>query len=70
MELLEKNVGKDLRQRKYPKAMPFVLCNIFFERYCSAGMSGENKFSVKMFKNLVYIIFSNFGALFPSQAQS
>jgi hypothetical protein len=26
--------------KKSPKAMPFILLNIFAERYCSAGISG------------------------------
>lgn len=27
-------------QRKLPKAVPFILINIFFERFCSGGILG------------------------------
>lgn len=26
---------------KSPKSMPFILCNIFIERFCSAGVAGK-----------------------------
>lgn len=40
MEMSEEKNESDLKKLKYPKAMPFILCNIFVERYCSAGISG------------------------------
>lgn len=27
-----------------PKALPYVLCNVFTERFCTGGISGENLF--------------------------
>lgn len=28
---------------KIPKSVPFILCNVFLERYCTAGVLGKNK---------------------------
>lgn len=32
-------------QRKIKKSVPFIVMNIFFERYCTAGILGANNFS-------------------------
>lgn len=34
-------VGVDGADKRSPRAMPYILCNIFSERFCSAGVSGE-----------------------------
>lgn len=37
--------------QKAPKAMPFILCDVFIERFCSAGVSGKHCESVKSEKD-------------------
>jgi hypothetical protein len=38
---MESNEERVEKQRKFPKAVPFVLVNVFFERFCSGGILGE-----------------------------
>lgn len=33
----------ETNERKIPKSVPFIVSNIFFERYCTAGVLGEKK---------------------------
>jgi hypothetical protein len=37
----EKQSEKCEKQRKFPKAVPFILVNVFLERFCSGGILGE-----------------------------
>jgi hypothetical protein len=37
-EKTEKAVDSD---KKFPKAVPFILVNAFFERFCSGGVFGK-----------------------------
>lgn len=37
---MEKNQNQN---KNFPKAVPFILGNVFFERFCSGGTFGKNK---------------------------
>jgi hypothetical protein len=38
----EKSANFAESDRKFPKAVPFILVNAFFERFCSGGVFGES----------------------------
>lgn len=41
---------------KFPKSVPFIVANVFFERYCTAGVLGNKNHSriIKKIKNILY----------------
>jgi hypothetical protein len=41
MKMSEVKRENNLNQNNCKKAVSFILCNVFFERFCSAGISGE-----------------------------
>lgn len=53
-----KQVGVVEDDQKSPRAMPFVLFNIFSDRFCSAGVSGE--FWILKLKHWVLTLFPKF----------
>lgn len=56
---------------KSPRAMPFILCNVFSERFCSAGVSGEfEDKKLKSDSSLCLWNFSNLGAIFQRETSS
>lgn len=59
------NVHKD--KEKFPKAVPFILSNIFFERLASGGIFGE--FEKKMFRKIKFkiLIFAAILSLYINQ---
>ena len=46
---MEIESGESKISRKMPKAVPFVLTNMFFERFCSNGILSKLKFSLKSY---------------------
>jgi hypothetical protein len=37
----EGGVGEEAKGKGYPKAVPFILTNVFFERFASGGVFGN-----------------------------
>lgn len=50
---------------KSPKSVKFILLNIFFERFSSAGITGEPSDKYHRKKSFDISNFSNFGSLSP-----
>jgi hypothetical protein len=64
--------GEACVDKKSPKAMPFILLNIFGERFCSAGISGLTQKPVScspIFLSLSFCI-SNSGAVLQRETES
>lgn len=41
VEKVELGSDRKTLRGKFPKSVPFILCNVFFERFCSGGIFGE-----------------------------
>jgi hypothetical protein len=60
----------DSEEKKTPKSTLFIMCNVFFERYSTAGILGDclrDKLSIDQSTKLTTC--SNFGSFPPSKAQ-
>lgn len=52
---------------KFPKAVPFVLASVFFERFCSGGVFGKIEFHLKNRRHKIFSIFLAILAIFLNQ---
>lgn len=52
--------GSDEKLAKFPKSVPLILCNVFFERFCSGGIFGEISTEARLRLSWINFLFVSF----------